>query len=130
MIIRTLAQIQNTDRDINWGNGHSYRFLLESDGMGFSLTETTVKAGTESLLQYRSHVEACYCIEGEGEVEVNGTIYPIQKGTMYAPNAHDTHYLRASKEKDLRLICVFSPALIGTEKHDFSKNSSGLPSSY
>lgn len=130
MIVRTLAEIQNTDRDVSWGNGHSYRFLLESDGMGFSLTETTVEAGTESLIQYRHHVEACYCVEGEGEIELDGKVYPIKPGTMYAPNNHDTHYLRASKDKALRLICVFSPALAGPEKHDFTKNASEPVSSY
>jgi len=64
MIINLLEKIKGTDRDIPWGNGQSRRFLLESDSMGFSLTDTIVLAGTESLLQYRNHLEACYCIEG------------------------------------------------------------------
>jgi len=130
MIIRTLDEIKNTNRDVNWGNGHSYRFLLESDQMGFTLTETTVAAGTESLIQYRDHVEACYCVEGEGEIELDGKIYPLQAGTMYAPNNHDVHYLRASKDKALRLICVFLPALRGQETHDFTKDPSVSVSSY
>lgn len=51
MIIRKLEDIKNTDRDVEWGNGHSYRFLLNKDGMGFTLTETTVEAGTSILIQ-------------------------------------------------------------------------------
>ncbi|WP_072439737.1 MULTISPECIES: ectoine synthase [Burkholderia] len=44
-----------------------------------------VPAGTESLLQYRNHLEACYCIAGHGEVEdVDGNVYPIRPGDMYA----------------------------------------------
>jgi len=38
--------------------------------------------------------------------------------------------LRASKDKALRLICVFLPALAGPEKHDFTKDSSKPVSSY
>lgn len=34
MIIRKLQDITRTDREVNWGNGISRRFLLEKDGMG------------------------------------------------------------------------------------------------
>ncbi len=121
MIIRSLNNILrfDTNRNVAWGNGNSRRFLLESDGMGFTLTDTLVKAGTESLLQYRNHLEACYCVEGEGEVECKGKVYSITPGTMYAPNKHEKHYLRATKT--LRLICVFTPPLKGHESHQINK---------
>ena len=125
MIIRTLDQIRDTESDVAWGNGQSRRFLLQVDGMGFSLTDTVVDAGTESLLEYRNHAEACYCIEGEGEVEVDNEIHPIKVGTMYALNAHDKHYLRA--KSTMRLICVFSPPLVGKEAHNLA---TGAESSY
>ncbi|MBF0352111.1 MAG: ectoine synthase [SAR324 cluster bacterium] len=128
MIIRTLSDIEQTDRDVAWGNGQSRRFLIASDGMGFTLTDTVVLAGSESRLQYRNHVEACYCIEGEGEVEVDGKIYPIKTGTMYAPNQHDIHYLRATKT--MRLVCVFSPALQGPESHQLQHTDNPSASSY
>lgn len=44
MIIRTLDEIKGTERDVPWGNGQSRRFLLEKDKMGFTFTETSVKA--------------------------------------------------------------------------------------
>ena len=119
MIFRKLSDIEDTERDIAWGNGQSRRFLLARDGMGYSLTDTVVAAGTESLLQYRNHLETCYCIEGEGEVEdMDGNIYPLVPGTMYALDEHDKHYLRA--RTDMRLVCVFAPALSGAEAHDTS----------
>ena len=126
MIIRSLTDIQNSERDVAWGNGQSRRFLLVEDGMGYSLTDTSVDAGTESLLEYCHHLEACYCIEGEGEIEVDGMIYPIKPGTMYALNNHEKHYLRATTR--LRLICVFNPPLKGPEVHQLSSN--GHSSSY
>ncbi|MEC4815367.1 MAG: ectoine synthase [Scytonema sp. PMC 1069.18] len=117
MIVRNLQQLVGTERDVAWGNGRSRRFLIETDGMGYSLTDTVIDAGSESLLQYNNHLEACYCIEGEGEVEsMDGTIYPIKVGTMYALDGHDQHYLRA--KTNMRLVCVFSPALRGNESHN------------
>ena len=117
MIVRHISDVKTVD----WGNGLSRRFLLQADGMGYSLTDTTVRAGTKSLLEYRQHLEACYCIEGSGEVEdLDGRTYPIKPGIMYALNKHDAHYLIASPHEDLRLVCVFMPALRGDECHNLS----------
>lgn len=125
MIVRRLNEILNTERDIDWGNGQSRRFLIEADGMGYSLTDTTIIAGNESLLEYKNHMETCYCIEGEGEVEANGVVYPLKPGTMYALNNHDKHFLRA--KTTMRLVCVFTPPLKGNESH---KLAPGVSSCY
>ncbi len=121
MIVRHLDQIINTDRDVDWGNGKSRRFLLEKDGTGYSLTDTIINAGSESLLEYKNHIETCYCIEGEGEVESDGLVYPIRAGSMYALDKHDKHYLRATTT--MRLVCVFSPPLKGNESHNLNNNN-------
>ena len=60
MLVRSIDEVKT----VAWGNGLSRRFLLESDGMGYSLTDTLVLAGTQSPLQYVNHLEACYCIHG------------------------------------------------------------------
>lgn len=122
MIVRTLDEIVGSERDVCWGYGQSRRFLLKRDGMGFSLTNTVVPAGTKTLVQYENHVEACYCIQGDGEIEVNGEIFPIEKGTMYAPNEHEPHYVRGGKN-DMHLICVFVPPLEGKEAHNVGDGS-------
>lgn len=121
MIIRTLESVLS----IEWGNGLSRRFLLHSDNMGYTLTDTIVRAGTKSRLEYRNHLEACYCIEGKGEVvDLDGNSYPIRPGTMYALDKNDAHFLIAAPDADLRLVCVFSPALHGDERH--SLDSAGF----
>ena len=125
MIYRHLDELKGSERDIAWGNGQSRRFLIEDDKLGYSLTDTIVRAGTESLLEYRRHLEACYCIEGEGEVQVGDQVYPISPGCMYALNGNEKHYLRASASSDLRLICVFSPALTGDEAHNWDGDGQG-----
>jgi L-ectoine synthase len=128
MIVRRLGEICGSERDIFWGNGRSRRFLLKRDGMGYTLTDTLVEAGSESLLEYKNHLEACYCIQGEGEVEVNGKIYSVTAGTMYALDQHEKHYLRA--KTTMRLICVFNPPLEGQEAHRLEKLPMMEASSY
>lgn len=114
MIIRRIDEVKT----VNWGNGLSRRFLVESDKMGYTLTDTTVTAGSKSRLEYKQHLEACYCIAGSGEVvEADGTSHRIEPGTLYALDKHDPHLLIASPHEDLRLVCVFSPALRGDEVH-------------
>jgi L-ectoine synthase len=115
MIIRHIDEVKT----VEWGNGLSRRFLLEADGMGYSLTDTLVRAGTKSHLEYRNHLEACYCIEGSGEViDTEGNSFPITPGVMYALDKHDPHWLVASPHEDLRLVCMFTPALRGDESHN------------
>jgi len=59
-------------------------------------------------LQYRSHLEACYCIAGEGDVEdMQGDVYPLRPGSFHILNKHDERYLRGSPMKDLVLVSVF-----------------------
>ncbi|MCZ0206111.1 ectoine synthase [Streptomyces sp. UMAF16] len=121
MIIRKLDSAKTVD----WGNGLSRRFILDADGLGYSITDTTVRAGTKSRLQYRNHLETCYCIEGSGEVvELDGTSHPLTPGVLYSLNNHDPHYLVASPDEDLRLVCVFAPALQGDEVHNLNENES------
>jgi L-ectoine synthase len=115
MIIRHIDEVKT----VEWGNGLSRRFLLAADGMGYSLTDTLVRAGTKSHLEYRNHLEACYCIAGSGEViDTEGNSFPITPGVMYALDKHDAHWLVASPHEDLRLVCMFTPALRGDEAHN------------
>lgn len=119
MIVRALNDLIGSDRDVDWGNGRSRRFLIELDGLGFGLCDTWVRAGSESLLEYKNHYEACYCIEGTGEVEDEyGQVWPLGPGVMYALNLHDKHFLRALT--DMRLVSVFNPPLKGAERHSLS----------
>lgn len=117
MIVKHLTNIVGTIDDVDTETWNSRRLLLAKDNMGFSLNDTLIKEGTETLIWYKNHVEAVYCIEGEGEIEViGGKTYPISPGMMYALNGHEKHYLRARSQ--LRVICVFNPPLTGREVHD------------
>lgn len=118
MYVRSLKDVEATDYFVEWGNGTSHRLLTEKDGMGFTVCHTIVRANTVSLLEYRQHLEACYCIAGEGEVEdMDGTVFPIRQGDIYVLDKHDKHLLRGGRDQDMILVSVFNPPLTGTERH-------------
>src|SRR5690625_1995120 len=119
MIVRNIEDIIGTEREVKADTWTSRRLLLKKDGMGFSFHETIIYAGTETHIHYKNHLEAVYCVAGDGEIETvkDGKVYPIKDGTMYALDKHDEHYLRGGTE-DMRLICVFNPPVVGTETHD------------
>lgn len=118
MIVTRLEEIQGTPHHILGKGWQSTRILVGKHGMGFSVHDTIIYEGTENQLEYKHHLEANYCVSGEGEVVdlATGETYPIKPGTLYALDKHDAHIVRATKG-DLRLICVFNPALTGEEVH-------------
>lgn len=118
MIVRQLSDLQNTERETSAATWTSRRLLLKKDGMGFSLHDTLIFAGTTTEIHYQNHLEAVYCIEGCGKIKdlTNGQEYEINAGTMYALNGHEKHLLIA--EEQMRMICVFNPPVVGNEVHD------------
>lgn len=118
MIVKALRQVIGTEDHVNEKNWESRRIILERDGMGFSVHDTIIRAGTENIFWYKYHQEAVYCIEGEGEIEdlSNGQVYSIKAGTLYALDGHEKHCLRA--KTDMRMVCVFNPPCTGRETHD------------
>lgn len=119
MIVRTKTGVTGVD----WGNGLSYRLLVEQDNMGFTVAHTVVKAGSKSPLHYRNHLEACYCIAGRGQVIAgDGTVHELEPGVIYALDQHDEHFLIAAPDSDLELISVFNPPLRGDERHNFDSD--------
>lgn len=120
MIVRRLSECEKTNRRVVTKTWESTRLLLKGDGMGYSFHVTTVYPGTETPMWYQHHLEAVYCISGEGELEdrETGEIHRIEPGTIYGLDQHDRHTLRARSE--LKLACVFNPPLNGREVHDES----------
>lgn len=120
MYVRRKTEIDG----VLWGNGSSHRLVTAKDNMGFTVCDTVVFAGMVSRLQYRRHLEACYCISGRGQViSADGsTTLEIEPGAIYVLDQHDAHVLKAHPDQDLRLISVFNPPLNGDEKHQIDSN--------
>ncbi|ADH99455.1 ectoine synthase [Salisediminibacterium selenitireducens] len=113
-----LSDVIGTEHEVKGENWTSRRLILKKDGMGYSVHDTIIKAGTETHLWYKNHLETVYCIEGDGEVETlaDNKIHKIEAGTVYALDQNDEHLLRANT--DMRMVCVFNPPVTGTEIHD------------
>lgn len=117
MIIRRLSEIVETESDVSGPGWRSRRLLLADDAMGFSLHDTLITEGAECQFHYKHHLEAVYCIEGEGEIEdlETGQKHAISPGMVYALVGHERHILRARTQ--LRMVCVFNPPVTGRETH-------------
>ncbi len=118
MIVKTGEDVIGTKGEARGDKWHSLRLLLEEDGMGVSLVDGLLEPGFDMVLWQKNHLEACYCIEGEGTVEEleSGRVHEIKAETLYAMNNHDRHRIRAISR--MRVICTFVPPLTGGEVHD------------
>lgn len=119
MIVRSLEDLKAQGRyQESPGAWTSSRYLLRDDNVGFTLTQTTVAAGSVQMMEYKNHIEANLIIEGAATVldVATGEVHELRPGTMYTLDKNDRHELTATT--DLRIVCVFSPALVGTESHD------------
>lgn len=118
MIVKSREDVIGTKGEACGDRWYSLRLLHQEDGMGVTLTDSILEPGFKMNLWQKNHLEACYCIEGEGEVEEldTGTVHRITPGTLYAMNEHDRHQIRAIT--CMRVVCTFHPALTGNEVHD------------
>jgi L-ectoine synthase len=120
MIVSRLEDLEGTDRATTVAHGtvRTVRYLLRDDGAGFSVSDVTVPAGTDNVLQYRNHVEANLVLEGEGTVEEvsTGKTHRLAPGTIYVVFPADRHRVRA--KTTMRVISIFNPPLVGGETHD------------
>lgn|SRR5690625_5624 len=118
MKVVSLEDVLGTKHEVDGGNWISRRLIMKDDNMGYSVNDTIIKAGTETHIWYKNHLESVYCIEGEGEVVTlsDNKVWPIKANQLYALDKNDEHLLRAKTE--MRMICVFNPPLSGLEVHD------------
>ena len=118
MLVTYLNEFDDTDRDIKSETWRSRRMVLAREGVGFSFHDTVIYAGTTSTFHYQNHVEAVYCVQGEGTLtdEETGEVHRIEDGMMYLLDGQEKHTVRATTE--LRMVCVFNPPVTGREVHD------------
>lgn len=120
MKIVKISDIKNTEREVKCPNGGftSNRILLESDGMGYSMTKTVIPPKGKQHWHYTNHLESCYCVSGKGTITniETGEEFLIEPDTTYVLDNHDDHYFEAHEE--VVLICVFNPPLTGREVHN------------
>ena len=119
MKVFNYKDLKGTERDVDCPNGgfNSIRMLLAEDKMGFTMTRTLVYKGKAQHWHYKNHLEACYCIKGQGVLTDLKTKkkYKIKSGVLYVLDKHDNHTFQA--KKNTLLLCIFNPPLFGREVH-------------
>jgi L-ectoine synthase len=111
-----LFDLAGTEREVKGEGFTSYRYLLESDAMGFGVHRTVIPKGGPYRWHYKYHLEACLCISGKGMVwEPGGKKENILPGDMYVLDSHEEHYFEAIE--NVVLISVFNPPCVGDEIH-------------
>lgn len=118
MIVRSLDDVEDTERDIRTPNWRSKRLVLAREQVGFSMHETVLEAGSVNDFWYAHHVEAVFVVDGEGELrdKETGRTYQLGPGSLYLLDGHEPHQLRPSTR--MRTVCVFNPPVTGREVHD------------
>jgi len=118
MIVKTKEDLKGTKGEIVTETWSSFRLLHDEDDMGVTITDAILEAGLDHVFWYQNHLEAVYCLEGEGILEdlTTSKRYEIRPGTLYALNKHDRHRLQVKTK--MRVICTFVPPLIGGEIHN------------
>src|SRR5690625_2046145 len=108
MIVTNLEDLNDTERDVRAETWRSRRIVLAREGVGFSMHDTVIYAGTTSTFHYENHIEAVYCVQGEGtltnEETREGTEPPA--ATLYLLTA-TTNTPRARRRTNARL--AYSP---------------------
>lgn len=106
------------ERKVEFHAGVSNRFLLKSDGAGYTVTKTVITPDAGKVFQhYKNHHETCYCVSGRAILtnSLTGDEYEILPDTTYILDKNDPHYFEALEETVL--ICTFNPPLCGDETH-------------
>ena len=106
------------NRVVQFHAGTSNRLLLESDGMGYTMTKTVIDAGTKVFQHYKNHLESCYCVSGKATLTNadTGEEFEISEDVTYVLDKNDPHWFEV--HENTILICVFNPPLKGQEIHD------------
>src|SRR5690625_1985018 len=120
MIVSQLEDLNGTERDVTSETWRSRRLVLAREGVGFSMHDTAIYAGTTSTFHYEDRIEAVNCVEGIVTlINVDAVeAHQLRDGTVVLLDGHEMHTVRATTQ--LRMACVFNPPVTGRETHDES----------
>ena len=119
MIVKSIEDLKASgDYREQPGSWTSARYLTRKDGVGFTMTRTTLAAGAAPTFEYKNHLEANLIMGGKGSVTdlTTGKTYPLGPGSIYVLDKNERHHIEV--EEEMTIVCIFVPALVGTEMHD------------
>jgi L-ectoine synthase len=118
MVVKHKHELAGTSRAMGTDKWQTTRLLLREDGVGLTVTDVTLGAGSEAIYGYKHHVEIGYCLEGEATITelATGVVHVIKPGSLFA--AARGERFRWRSDQPTRLITIFNPALAGPEVND------------
>ena len=125
LLLKSLSEVIDSDRNVFFERGYSRRFLAAPDGFNLSVHNTLCHPNHITSLHYQHNVEANYFIKGQGE-------YVLQNGEgkhEFDSEKHSGTLILLDREAhvvkigatDSIVICVFFPPLKGTERLKFNQ---------
>ena len=118
LLMKSLSEVVDSDRNVFFKGGYSRRFLAAPDGYNISFHNTLVHANFNAHLHYPRNMEANFFIKGQGEyIWKNGhQQFDSEKhhGTMLLVE-QDPHEVKIGASDSIG-ICLFFPPLKGTER--------------
>ena len=118
MIIRSADDVTGTEHDVSGDHWRSRRILTAADRMGYSLNDVLIEPGFDLNLEYRHHLEACYVVDrtdGDHRCSPPGASTRWARAGSTPWTSTTAHIARSAG--GARLVCIFNPALRGTERH-------------
>jgi mannose-6-phosphate isomerase-like protein (cupin superfamily) len=135
---RGATQVAPSEGETLWVLGDLYKFLLASEDTdgAFSLFETTATAGLPGPPPYIHHreAEALYVLEGELELDVEGSISTAGAGSFVTSPTGTLHTWRNAGTMHARILGMVAPAgfeaffeEVGEPAKDLSSPPAGPP---
>ena len=127
LLLKSLSEVIDSDRNVFFERGYSRRFLAAPDGFNISFHNTLCHSNYSRGLHYPHHVEVAYYFEGQGEyVLQNGEEqheFDSEKhhGTLFLLE-HDAHVAKIGAADAISIV-LFFPPLKGTERLRFNQES-------
>lgn len=80
--------------------------VLAFTGMQVSFNKLPAGAGVPFLHQHKENEEAYIFIGGEGEMQVDGEVFPVKEGTIVRVSTAGSRSLRNNSSEALYFLCV------------------------
>ncbi len=103
------------DFDIEELVGRSYKLIVGSNKLPCDAI-----TGVVSFFPPHAHApghihdvaeEVIYCLEGQGEIAVDGKLEPIHPGSFIVIPPRLLHSINNTSDKTIKLLCLFSPKI-------------------
>jgi mannose-6-phosphate isomerase-like protein (cupin superfamily) len=90
----------------------AYKSLAELDytGGAYDLELTRIGAGGSSTPHREPWSHLFYILEGEGRLDIEGTVAPMARGTVHPVRAGQLYHLTNTGGRDLVMLVLYHPA--------------------